>query len=159
MQAMKKTKYSHYQVLEILKYFSESIQGFDDKQLREASAHEAMLYAAENGIIEFINAMWEANHDLLSVVDNSNRGIFWYAIQNRRRNVFKLIHSLNGLEMEMFANQKDTFGSNLLHTAGYFDPLSNRGSRSGPAMQIQKEIRWFKVSHLSQFTHRYYFIG
>ena len=53
------------------------------------SAYEAILYAAQNGIIEFINSMRDANPDLLSAVDTFNRGIFSYAIMYRKLNVFQ----------------------------------------------------------------------
>jgi hypothetical protein len=107
-----------------------------------------MLYAAQNGIIEFINAMREANPDLLSVTDNSGRGIFWYAILNRRLHVFQLIYFLKGLEKEMFRYRIDAFGNNLLHMAAYLDPSSKRNARSAPATQIQREIQWFKFTYL-----------
>jgi len=155
MQAMKKIKYSHYEVLAILKYFSESIEGFDDLQLRQASAHEAMLYAAQNGIIEFINAMRGVNPGLMSTLDNSDGGILWYAIKNRRQKVFQLIYFLNGLEKDMFRYRTDAFGNNLLHVAALLDSSSKR-NRSAPAMQIQRETQWFEVTHLISF-HYFFF--
>ncbi|AES95730.1 hypothetical protein MTR_5g028830 [Medicago truncatula] len=138
-------KYAHYEVLGILKHFSQNIGKFSYEQLIKASAHEAMLYAAENGIVEFVNAMREANPDLLSVTDNNGRGIFWYAIQNRRLKVFQLIYFLKGLEKEMFRYRTDVLGNNLLHTAALLVSSSNRNGRLSPAMHIQTEIQWFTV--------------
>lgn len=140
-------KYTHYEVLGILNYFSQSIAEFNDKELKEASAYETMLHAAQHGIIEVINAMREANPDLLSAVDSCNRGIFSYAILNRKQNVFQLIHCLHGRK-EVFRYRIDTFGNNLLHLAAYLGPSSDRDSRSGSALQMQREIQWFKVTHL-----------
>jgi len=80
----------------ILSHFCRSIEEFDDLKLREASAYDAMLYGAQHGIVEFINAMRGANPDLLAAVDSCDRGIFSYAILYRKQNVFQLIHCLHG---------------------------------------------------------------
>ncbi|PNX98342.1 ankyrin-like protein, partial [Trifolium pratense] len=137
-------KCTHYQVIGILSYFSRSIGKLNGQQLKDAYAYEAMLYAAEHGIIEFINAMREAKPALLSAVNSCNRGIFSYAIQYRKQNVFQLIHCLNGRK-EMFRYSIDTFGNNMLHLAAHLGPPSDRHSRSGAAMQMQREIQWFKA--------------
>jgi hypothetical protein len=131
-----------------MKYLIQNLKGFNGLGLRQASAHEAMLYAAQNGIITLINAMRNANPYLLSVTDNRGRGILWYAILNRRRSVFQLIYSLNGLEKEMIKYRTDSVDNNLLHMAALLVPSSIRGGRWGPAMQVQREIQWFKVISL-----------
>ncbi|AES95705.2 putative PGG domain-containing protein [Medicago truncatula] len=103
-----------------------------------------MLHGAQHGIIEFINAMKEANLGLLSAIDSCNRGIFSYAILNRKENVFQLIHCLNG-RSEIFRNRIDKFDNNLLHLAAHLGPSSDLDSRSGAALQMQREIQWFKA--------------
>lgn len=138
-------KYTLYEVVGIIKYLIQNLKGFNGLGLRQASAHEAMLYAAQNGIITLINAMRNANPYLLAVTDNSGRGILWYAILNRRRYVFQLIYSLNGLEKEMIKYRTDSVDNNLLHMAALLVPSSIRGGRWGPAMQVQREIQWFKA--------------
>jgi hypothetical protein len=138
-------KYTTYELMGILKYLIQNIKGFNGLGLRQASAHEAMLYAAQNGKTSFINAMTEANPHLLSVTDNSGRGIFWYAVLNRKSNVFRRIYFLNGLEKEMIGYRTESFDNNLLHMAALSVPSSNRVGRWGPVMQIQREIQWFKV--------------
>ncbi|PNX95409.1 ankyrin repeat protein [Trifolium pratense] len=103
-----------------------------------------MLYAAKHGIIEFINAMREAKPALLSAVNSCNRGIFSYAVLYRKQNVFQLIHCLPGRK-EMFRYSIDAFGNNMLHLAAHLGPPSDRHSRSGAALQMQRETQWFKA--------------
>ncbi|CAJ2647141.1 unnamed protein product [Trifolium pratense] len=138
-------KYTHYEVIFILRYFCQSIGEFSDRQLSEAFIYEAMLYAARNGIIEFINAMRDVNHNLLLVTDNCDRGIFWYAILNRRREVFQLLYCLNGSQKELIRYRIDTFDNNMLHVAAQLGTSSDRYNRSGAALQMQREIQWFKA--------------
>lgn len=141
-------KYTHYEVIGILSYFSQSIVEFNSLKLKEASAYEGMLHAAQHGIIEFINAMREANPDLLFAVDSCYRGIFSYAIMYRKQNIFQLMHGLQGRK-EIFRRYRiDTFGNTILHLAAHLGPSSDRASRSGAALQMQREIQWFKVTYL-----------
>ncbi|PNY17156.1 ankyrin repeat-containing protein [Trifolium pratense] len=105
-----------------------------------------MLQAAKHGNIEFINAMRNANPDLLwAAIDKNKRDIFSHAILNRRKVVFQLIHdeTVNGRK-EIVRCRVDAFGNSLLHLAGKLGPLSDLHRRSGPALQMQRELLWFK---------------
>ncbi|KAJ1431098.1 PGG domain [Sesbania bispinosa] len=137
-------KYTHYEVLGILYYFCRSISDFNQSQLLEASAYDAMLRAAQHGITEFIKAMGMANSVLLSASDEFKRGIFSHAILNRKQNVFQLLHGLDERK-ELFDFYKDIFGNNLLHLAAHLGPLYDPDSRPGAALQMQREIQWFKA--------------
>ncbi|KAK7309658.1 hypothetical protein RJT34_06566 [Clitoria ternatea] len=137
-------KFTHYEVQGILYYFHKSIQGFNNSQLNRGSVYDAMLQAAKHGIIEFINAITQANPDLLWAMDSCKRGIFSYAILNRKQNVFQLIHTINGRK-EIIKYRPDVFGNNPLHLAGYLGPSSDLDRRSGAALQMQREIQWFKA--------------
>ncbi|XP_045813960.1 uncharacterized protein LOC123907653 isoform X2 [Trifolium pratense] len=136
-------KCTHYEVIGILNYFCQSIGEFNDLQLQKDS-DEGMLHAAQHGIIEFINAMRKANPESLEAVDRCNRGIFSYAVLHRKQNVFQLIHYLHGRK-EIFRYHKDKFNNNLLHLAAQLGPSSDRDTRSGAALQMQREFQWFKA--------------
>jgi hypothetical protein len=150
-------KMTYRVALEILSCLHQRIQEFKESELREASAYDAMLQAAKHGIIEFIDAMRKGNPDLLWAIDKNKRGVFSHAILNRRKAVFELIHdaTVNGRK-EIVKCRVDAFGNSMLHLAGYLGPSSDLDRRSGPAMQMQREILWFKViSYVSSFftTH------
>ncbi|AES95682.2 ankyrin repeat protein [Medicago truncatula] len=138
-------KMTHSLVLEILNCLYKKIQEFKESELREASAYDAMLQAAKHGNIEFIDAMRKANPDLLWAIDKNKRGIFSHAILNRRKEVFQLIHdaSVNGRK-EIVRCRVDEFDNTLLHLAGNLGPSFDLHRRSGPALQMQREILWFK---------------
>jgi hypothetical protein len=102
-----------------------------------------MLQAARYGIIDFINSMRKANPDLLWAMDKNKRGIFAHAILNRQDKVFKLIYEIEG--HKGLKTSIDIYGNNLLHLAAELGPSSYRGRRSNAALQMQKELQWFKV--------------
>ncbi|XP_027915229.1 uncharacterized protein LOC114174596 [Vigna unguiculata] len=103
--------------LQILRYYKDNVPKFNSSQLRDALVYDAMLEAAKHGNVEFINDMREANHDLLWAMDNHGRDIF----------------------------STDMFGNNLLHLAAHLGPLSDLNLRPGAALQMQREIQWFKA--------------
>ncbi|KAK2373748.1 ankyrin repeat-containing protein ITN1 [Trifolium repens] len=146
MEEIYKKKMTHRLVLEILNCLSQRIQKFEESELREASAYDAMLQAAKHGNIEFIDAMRKANPDLLRAIDKNKRGIFSHAILNRRKVVFQLIHdeTVNGRK-EIVRCRVDAFGNSLLHLAGNLGPSADLHRRSGPALQMQRELLWFKA--------------
>jgi len=87
--------------------------------------------------------------ELLSAVDTFNRGIFSYAIIYRKQKVFQLMLGHLEKRKETFRIYEiDTFGNNILHLAAHLGPSSDRNSRYGAALQMQREIQWFKVSDL-----------
>lgn len=92
--------------------------------------------------------MRDAKSDLLSSMDSCNRGIFSYAIMYRKQNVFQLMLRLEGQKETFRRYGIDTFGNNILHLAAYLGPSFNPKTRYGAALQMQREIQWFKVSHL-----------
>lgn len=141
-------KKTHHLVLKILKCLCERISDYKESQLQEASAYDAMLQAATLGITEYIDAMRKANPDLLWAIDKNKRGIFSHAILNRRKDVFRLINRVNGRK-EIIKCRADAFGNNLLHLAAYLGPSSDLDRRSGAALQLQRELQWFKVIYSS----------
>ncbi|TKY70070.1 Ankyrin repeat domain-containing protein 50 [Spatholobus suberectus] len=137
-------KCTHYEVQQILRCLQRSVAEFNDSQIDQASVYDAMLHAAKHGVVEFIIAMRKANPNLLWAMDSRMRGIFSYAVLKRKQKVFQLIHTLNGRK-DMIKSRKDVFGNNLLHLAGHLGSSSVLNHRPGAALQMQREIQWFKA--------------
>ncbi|TKY65538.1 Ankyrin repeat-containing protein [Spatholobus suberectus] len=114
-----------------------------EAELHEASAYDAMLQAAKNGITEFIESMKDANPDLLLAMDESKRGIFAHAIMNRQEEVFKLIYDIES--KMIITSREDALENNLLHIAAELGPSSYLDCISNAALQMQRELQWFRV--------------
>ncbi|XP_022631715.1 uncharacterized protein LOC106776733 [Vigna radiata var. radiata] len=130
--------------LQILRYYKDNVPKFNSSQLRDAFVYDAMLEAAKHGNVEFINAMWEANHDLLWAMDDHGRDIFSYAVLHRKRNVFQLMLTLCG-NKDIINYSTDMFGNNLLHLAAHLGPLSDMNRGDVAAWQMKIEVEWFKA--------------
>jgi hypothetical protein len=138
---------THHLVLEILNCLRQRIQESNHLELEEAQALVAMLQAAKVGNVEFIDAMGKANPDLLWAVDEDTRDIFSHAVLNRRKAVFRLIRdpTFNG-QKKVVINRADAFRNTLLHLVASSGPSSFH-RKSAPAVQMQEEILWFKVTY------------
>ncbi|KAK7372253.1 hypothetical protein VNO80_05628 [Phaseolus coccineus] len=56
-----------------------------------------------------------------------------------------LMHTLSGNKNNIINYSTDMFGNNLLHLAAHLGPFSNLNLRPGTALQMQREIQWFKA--------------
>nr|KYP40673.1 hypothetical protein KK1_037995 [Cajanus cajan] len=117
-----KKRMTHYRAVKILDNMAKGIMGFDEAKLKEASVYESLLEASKSGIAEFIIKLTQANPDLYWVIDENQRGIFSYAILYRH-----------------------IFGNNMLHLIGTSVPIAELDRKSGPALQMQRELQWFKA--------------
>ncbi|KAL4322332.1 hypothetical protein HN51_067056 [Arachis hypogaea] len=143
-EKMYEMKRNHYLVLEILGCLSRKMSSLDEPELHECLAYDTILHAAKHGIIEFIDSMRHANPDLMWAMDKNKRGIFSHAILNRQEKVFQLITKIEG-HKEMIASRKDVFNNNMLHLAAALGPSSYLDSRSNAALQMQRELHWYKA--------------
>ncbi|XP_028763109.1 uncharacterized protein LOC114721461 [Neltuma alba] len=102
----------------------------------------ALFLAAKEGNVEFVVKISKANPEILLTGDDSYRNIFYHAIEHRQARVFNLI---NGLRFkDAFACGKDKDGNTLLHAAAAKAPDIILNRIYGPALQMQRELQWFK---------------
>ncbi|XP_023755239.1 uncharacterized protein LOC111903718 [Lactuca sativa] len=86
-------------------------------------------------ISEFPNAVWSANEN--------GHNFIQYAVINRSEKVYNLLYQMSE-HKNIYRTIKDSFGNNLLHLAGRLAPANKLNLISGAALQIQRELQWFK---------------
>ncbi|GLT34794.1 hypothetical protein SLA2020_092890 [Shorea laevis] len=64
--------------------------------------------------------------------------------QHRQEKVFNLIYGLNKAWWAENLNREDLDGNNILHVAGGLAPGFERVGISSPALQMQRELQWYK---------------
>ncbi|KAI5674238.1 hypothetical protein M9H77_14602 [Catharanthus roseus] len=83
----------------------------------------------------FPSAIWSRNHE--------GRNIFLLAVANRRENIFNLLYQMS--EHKQLALQlQDVKNNNILHLAGKLAPPPQLNLVSGAALQMQRELQWYK---------------
>ncbi|XP_023731470.1 uncharacterized protein LOC111879232 isoform X1 [Lactuca sativa] len=83
----------------------------------------------------FPNAIWSANED--------GHNIIQYAVVNRSEKIYNLLYWMSQ-HRNICRTIKDSSGNNLLHLATRLAPNNKLNLISGEALQIQRELQWFK---------------
>ncbi|GJX35219.1 ankyrin repeat-containing domain, PGG domain protein [Tanacetum coccineum] len=80
-------------------------------------------------------AIWSINED--------DRNFIQYAVINRSEKIYSLLYKMSE-HKNIYKTIKDPYGNNLLHLAGRLAPANKLNLISGAALQIQRELQWFK---------------
>ena len=136
-------KLVHVQTFELLHRMCEVTINLDENQMEDCYVYGSLFRAVDQGNVEFIKSALKSNPVLTEVNDNLWRNIFMCAIVLRQAKVFSLIHGLSS-KLAM-ATAVDKHGNNMLHMAGMLSPYPQLNRISGAALQMQRELQWFKV--------------
>nr|KAJ0223510.1 hypothetical protein LSAT_V11C200065020 [Lactuca sativa] len=93
----------------------------------------------------FPSAIMSANEDGHNVIQ--------YALINRSEKVYNLLDEMSE-HRNICRTIKDSSGNNLLHLAARLAPSTKLNLISGAALQIQRELLWFKVG-ISMIQNRH----
>lgn len=117
------------------------------QQNPDGRIYDAVGRAVQNGIFEIVSEMLKADPRLEWTKDQKSRNIFALAILHRQPKIFNLIFELD--LKNVYTCHRDKDGNNMLHIAGMLaDPITlNR--ISGAALQMQRELQWYKVTSLT----------
>ncbi|KAG8367171.1 hypothetical protein BUALT_Bualt16G0044900 [Buddleja alternifolia] len=105
---------------------------------------DAMILASGQGIQEVIEMIVNTFpaaihcHELAT-----NYIIFHIAVKNRCENVYNLVYRM-GAQKNNFADLWDNSGNSLLHLCAELAPPHKLNLVSGAALQMQRELQWFK---------------
>ena len=141
---------AHQLVIEL----SEEVQLFKDKKLDVLSV---LTTAAKVGNAEFLIILIRTYPDIMWITDGRNRSLFHIAVINRQESVFNLIHEVVTFKEIILTKYDKPENENILHLAGYLAPPSRLNIVSGAALQMQRELLWFKVG-VSTYYFNFFFL-
>ncbi|PWA49111.1 ankyrin repeat-containing domain, PGG domain, Gag-polypeptide of LTR copia-type [Artemisia annua] len=84
---------------------------------------------------QFPNAIWSTNED--------GHNFIQYSVINRSEKIYNLLYEMSE-HKNIYKTIKDSSGNNLLHLAARLAPTNKLNLISGAALQIQRELQWFK---------------
>ncbi|XP_023642645.1 uncharacterized protein LOC17893066 isoform X1 [Capsella rubella] len=149
-----KLKLGHARAKKILDCICGEIPNFDAAQQKNTGLHQALFKAVENGIVEYIDEVMRHYPDIVWLKDNYGLNLFFYAVSQRQEKIFSLIYNM-GAKKNILATAWDKLHNNMLHHAAYRAPASRLNLIPGAALQMQRELQWFKeVESLVQPKHR-----
>ncbi|ESR41044.1 hypothetical protein CICLE_v10025204mg [Citrus x clementina] len=136
-------KLAHVQTQELLSCVCREISTQGESQFEKVGIKKVVFIAVKHGIVEFITEIMKHYPDIIWCYDDYNRHIFSYATLQRQEKIFNLIYTM-GAKKNSVATNWDKAHNNILHQAAFLAPSSQLDRVSGAALQMQRELQWFK---------------
>ncbi|XP_020539332.1 uncharacterized protein LOC105645175 isoform X2 [Jatropha curcas] len=143
-------KLTHAQAQELLCCICDQLSTLHKSEFEQLGVIRAIFKAVKHGIVEIIVEMTRQYPDIIWCEDENERGIFLYATLQRQEKIFSLIYKM-GAKKNSMATSWDKFHNNILHQAAFLAPSSRLDLVSGAALQMQRELQWYKeVERIAQ---------
>ncbi|KAM0959071.1 hypothetical protein TB2_023906 [Malus domestica] len=127
--------------LAFLKLICEEInKDFDMQQMSYPSVRSAIFLAVRRGNVEFVTHICKANPELLMI--GEYKGLFHVVIECRQEKIYNLIYGISN--KDTITNSTDVYNNSMLHMAGLLSPSAQRNQIPGAALQMQRELQWYK---------------
>ena len=117
----------------------------------DGEAETSLLLATSNGIVEIVKEILDVYPQAVEHVSRKGQNIMHVAIKNRQKEIFNMVKKME-IPMTRLVRRIDKNGYTLLHHVAVMQYYSG-GTLPGPALQLQEELHWFDVSHLSLYIH------
>ncbi|KAB5556387.1 hypothetical protein DKX38_007296 [Salix brachista] len=143
VKKMYNLKLIHGQAQAVLCCICEQISTLHRSEFKEIGVYKAVFNAVKHGIVEFIVEMIRHYPDIIWSEDDLDRGIFLFATLQRQEKIFSLIYKM-GAKKNSMATSWDKLHNNILHQAAILAPSSQLDRVSGAALQMQRELQWYK---------------
>ncbi|KAJ0464153.1 putative ankyrin repeat-containing domain, PGG domain, ankyrin repeat-containing domain superfamily [Helianthus annuus] len=113
-----------------------------------------MFIAAEKGNTTFLAELIRRYPDLICKVNDNNMSIFHIAVKYRHEGIHNLLNQIGSMK-DFITTRIDGDGNNMLHLAGMSTTKERLADVSGAALQMQRELLWFKeVSEAVPFYYK-----
>ncbi|KAM3694301.1 hypothetical protein ACJW31_07G047700 [Castanea mollissima] len=130
-------------VHELVVRVSNEVQQFDDRRFSNIFLRAPLFDAAEFGNAEFIIILIRSHPNIILTTNNFHQSLFHIAVKNRQESVFNLLNEIGPIK-EITLSYVDIHKQNILHLAGQLAPPSRLNVVPGAALQMQRELLWFK---------------
>ncbi|KAF7143361.1 hypothetical protein RHSIM_Rhsim05G0008700 [Rhododendron simsii] len=143
VQRIREQKQMHQHALQLVRFLVKEIVILNDLSMYDSLEKKVVVNAARLGIHEVVEEIVESIPKLAWARDSDCRSIYQRAVIERHENVFNLIHQMSDRK-HCVSMDIDKSGNNILHIAGRLAPLHKLNQVSGAALQMQRELQWFK---------------
>ena len=141
-------KLAHFLSHKLLCSMRDTIPISDTEQRKVGRVGDAIVRATKEGNFEFVFEIVKADPQLVWSNDGKSKNIFSVAVQYRQAKIFSLIYGLD-MKKTLVDSVDSIYRNNLLHMAGMLAPSTSLNDIPGAALQMQRELQWFKVLSLS----------
>ncbi|XP_035540943.1 uncharacterized protein LOC109008487 isoform X2 [Juglans regia] len=139
-------KLVHVRSYELVSCMCKAVSTLDHQDMINGGVYSAIFRAMREGILEIVVGIVTANPKLLHIRDAENRGIVMLAALHRHADIF--LATFRSRQASMWAANRDIFGNNVLHMVALLTEFTPLDHIPGAALQMQRELQWFKVESL-----------
>nr|XP_043610435.1 ankyrin repeat-containing protein ITN1-like isoform X2 [Erigeron canadensis] len=145
-------KLVHHQAVALVKCLCQEISALN---LQSNSMHYSnpIVEAASNGAYEVVQEIADTFPQAIWYSDSVGHFMIQLAILHRCEKVYNLTYQMSD-HKHFHKTLKDSDNNNLLHLAGKLAPPHKLNLVSGAALQMQRELQWFK--EVETFVHPKY---
>jgi len=104
-----------------------------------------LFIAISNGIEEIAKEILEKFPQGVESINETGQNIMHVAVMHRRREIYRYVKKKFKSIMIRLSSRIDNNGYTLLHNAAHMKHYHG-GTKPSPALKLQEEIQWFKVS-------------
>lgn len=144
VKELREKKSTRAQALQLAKHLCDQIitlPGNEALPIFEKSIHNAAIF----GISELVEMIIDAYPLTIYYRDpKTKKDVFMLAAAYRFENVINLFHNMNDRKYT-FWGRADRQRNNYMHICGKLAPSDRLNLVAGPALQMQRELQWFKV--------------
>ncbi|KAL6327289.1 hypothetical protein AAG906_018588 [Vitis piasezkii] len=144
IKSIRAQKLRHAQAVKLLQGICTELRNIKPDRVLGYRVHQAVIQAVKKGNVEFVTRMIKSIPELVWNGDINDRNIFSIAILNRQEKIFNLLHGLTNVKKMKVTSADDRFGNTMLHLAAMLAPSDQLDGISGAALQMQRELQWFK---------------
>nr|GLL45498.1 uncharacterized protein LOC109168169 [Ipomoea trifida] len=132
----------HHQAMKLLKCLCGQLKTLNEAQVISL-ARTALLEATSLDIWQVILNIAEIDPTSVYSLNSKKQSILHVAVMNRSENVFNLVCGTSLLRANLMDIRDKNYNS-ALHLAGELAPPHKLNLVSGAALQMQRELQWFK---------------
>lgn len=104
----------------------------------------ALFKATRNGIVEIVLEILAEHPQAVEQFNEMGQSILGVAVIHRQKEIFNLLKQMK-IPLDRMKRDIDFQGNTLLHHVANIDRYSG-GTKPGPALQPQEELKWLEVS-------------
>ena len=113
-----------------------------DYDLASGICEITILAAAKAGNRDVVEEIVEVYPLAIYFRNSSSQSFIHLAVKNRCEKVFNLLYQSTTYD---YSNEIDNSGNSILHLAARLAPTHKLNLVSGAALQMQRELQWFRV--------------
>ncbi|MFS7941224.1 putative ankyrin repeat-containing domain superfamily [Helianthus anomalus] len=102
------------------------------------------------GNTKFLTELIRQYPDLIWDLNDDSQSIFHLAVKHRHEGIYNLLYETGSMK-NFITRRRDIHDNNMLHLAGMGASKERLADVSGAALQMQRELLWFKV-HIQVFV-------